>query len=101
MKYYDGLKGLPEKRRSAYIGNKFVEFLFPYLLFEVVQENKALLIRDRRKSIVWIFTLQVNDQLRELVILPELAYRVCERFPADYCGKVAILFTVSRLLVSK
>ena len=56
------------------MGNESIKLLLPYLLFEIVQEGKPLFVRDRRESIVWIFTLQVNDQLGEFVILSKFSY---------------------------
>ena len=41
--------------------DKFVEFLYADLLFEVVEEGKALFVWDGREGIVWVFAFEVDD----------------------------------------
>lgn len=41
--------------------DEFVEIFFADLLFEVVEEGKALFVWDRGKGVVWVFAFEVDD----------------------------------------
>ena len=41
--------------------DEFVELVFADLLFEVVEEGKALFVWDCGEGVVWVFAFEVDD----------------------------------------
>ncbi len=49
----------------------------------MVEQIEALLVGDAGEGVVWVFAFEVDDQLREFVVVAELLDRVGEGLPAD------------------
>lgn len=56
--------------------DEFVKLLFTEELLQVVQESETFLVWNAGEGIVGIFAFEVNDKLREFVILAVLVDRV-------------------------
>ena len=78
--------------------DELIPFLLANKFFKMVEKYETLLIRHRRECIIGIFTLEINNQFRELVILPKSLDRVLKRLPADNGGEIAMRFAVNRSL---
>ena len=53
------------------MGNELVKFSFSQKGFQVKEKVKAFLIRNTRKCIIWILSLQIGDQLGEFMVTPK------------------------------
>ena len=49
----------------------------------MVEEGRALLVRDTREGIIGVLTLEIRDQLGVFVVFAELSDAVRQRFPTD------------------
>lgn len=74
--------------------DKLVPLVLPQQLLEVIQEGKALLVGNAAEGIIRIFTLQVHDQFRELMILSEIIDAVGQSLPTNDSTKVSMGLTM-------
>ena len=77
--------------RLEVVRDEPVELLLGDELLDVVEEVEPLFVWDGREGVVRVFPLQVDDQLGEFVLGPELLDAVAHRFPADDGREVAPL----------
>ena len=68
------------------MGNELVKFGISQYGFQVEEKVKAFLIRNTRKCIIWILSLQIGDQLGEFMVTPKMFNRIRKGLPA-YDGR--------------
>lgn len=61
-----------EAKQMAYMGNKLVKFGFSQQGFQVEEKVKAFLVRNTRKCIIRVLSLQIGDQLGEFMVTPKM-----------------------------
>lgn len=74
--------------------NELVKLLLGHQILEVEQKSRALFVRYGRESVVWVLTLEVEDQLREFVVGPVEVDRFDKTVPPDDGVEVAVWFAV-------
>ena len=80
--------------QSTYVRNELVKLRLAHKVLNVEQEVETLLVRDAGESIIRILTLQVHDQLGELVVVAKVLHRVLQGLPSDDGGEVAVSLAV-------
>lgn len=75
--------------------DELVKLLLSDKLFKVKDEVEPLLVRDAREGIIRVLSLQVSNELSELVVDTISLYGVCQRFPPYDGGEVTIWFPVA------
>lgn len=56
--------------------NELIPLLFAEQFLQVVKKGEAFLVRNAGEGVVGVFTVEVDDQLRELMGLSKLGNRL-------------------------
>jgi hypothetical protein len=76
--------------QGTYVRNELVKLGLANEVLNVEQEVEALLVGNARESIIRVLTLQVGDQLGELVVITKVLHGVLQSLPADDGREVAV-----------
>lgn len=77
--------------------DELVKLILSYQILQMKQEIESFFIWDARKCIIRVFSLEVNNQLRKLMIIAKVLYCVYKRFPAYNSCKMSIWLAVTRM----
>lgn len=80
--------------QGTYVRNELVKLGLANEVLNVEQEVEALLVGNAGESIIRVLTLQVGDQLGELVVLTKVLHGVLQSLPADDGREVAVSLAV-------
>lgn len=81
--------------QGTYVRNELVKLGLAHEVLNVEQEVEALLVGNAGESIIRVLTLQVGDQLGELVVLTKMLNRVLQGLPSDDGREVAVGLAVT------
>lgn len=77
------------------MGNELVKFGFSQYGLQVEEKVKAFLVRDARKCIIGVLSLQIGDQLGEFMVTPKMFNGIRKGFPAYYGREMTIGLSVA------